>query len=63
MTRLPSFPYDLYPDVPGFKAANGASQEAAAAIAPRAPRLRGVVLAAFHEAPAGLTADEVAQGS
>ena len=61
MTRLPSFPYGLYPDVPGFKAANGASQEArAAAIAPRAPRLRGVVLAAFHEAPAGLTADEVA---
>lgn len=49
-----------YPDLPGFKAAGGASQDAAATIAPRVPRLRGIVLAAFHEAPAGLTADEVA---
>lgn len=60
MIRTPSPLPDIYPDVPGFKAANGASQEAAAAIAPRAPRLRGIVLAAFHEAPAGLTIDEAA---
>jgi hypothetical protein len=60
MIRTPSPLPDIYPDVPGFKAANGASQEAAAAIAPRVPRLRGIVLAAFHEAPAGLTADEAA---
>jgi hypothetical protein len=60
MIRTPSPLPDIYPDVPGFKVANGASQEAAAAIPPRAPRFRGIVLAAFYEAPAGLTADEVA---
>jgi hypothetical protein len=60
MTKQPSVPFDLYPNSPGFKAAGGASRDAAAAIAPRVPRLRGIVLTAFHEAPAGLTADEVA---
>jgi hypothetical protein len=50
-----------YPNAPGFKTAGGASQEAAAAVASRVPRLRGIVLAAFHDAPAGLTADEAAE--
>jgi hypothetical protein len=61
MTRQPPFPFDLYPDLPGSKVAGGASQEAAAAIACHVPRLRGIVLAAFRENPAGPTADEVAQ--
>jgi hypothetical protein len=61
MTKSPSFPFDLYPDLRGFKIAGDASQETATAIASRVPRLRGIVLAAFHEAPAGLTADEAAE--
>lgn len=60
MTSRVLFPRDVYPDAPGFKAAGGASQEAAVAVAARVSRLRGIVLMAFHEAPAGLTADEVA---
>jgi hypothetical protein len=48
-----------YPDRPGFKAA-GTSQQAAETIAPRAPRLRSLVLAAFKDAPAGMTADQAA---
>lgn len=48
-----------YPTAPGFKAA-GASQEAAAMTAPRTPRLRALVLSAFKDVPAGMTADEAA---
>jgi hypothetical protein len=39
MIRTPSPPPDIYPDAPGFKVADGASQEAAAAIAPGVPRV------------------------
>jgi hypothetical protein len=39
MIRTPSPLPDIYPDVPGFKAANGTSQEAAAGITPRVPRV------------------------
>lgn len=49
----------LYPDRPGFKA-GGPSQLAADAIAPIAKTLRDKVLAVIADAPAGLTADEIA---
>lgn len=48
-----------YPDHPGHKAA-GPSEEAANAIAPRAPRIRDAVLDVITAAPAPMTADEVA---
>lgn len=48
-----------YPDSPGFKSI-GASQDAADAIAPRAPRIRDRVLAAIAGHPDGVTADEIA---
>lgn len=48
-----------YPDSPGFKA-HGSSRDAAAAIAPRAPRIRDQVLAIIAQHPTGVTADEIA---
>jgi hypothetical protein len=49
-----------YPNRPGFKR-HGTSQQAAAAMAPRAGTLRGQALAVIGAAgPHGLTADEVA---
>ncbi|WP_398483575.1 hypothetical protein [Tardiphaga sp.] len=47
-----------YPESPGFKVA-GASQEAAEAIAPQAPRVRDRVLQCIRMLP-GMTADEIA---
>lgn len=49
----------IYPDSPGFKAP-GASEDAANAIAPRAPRIRDAVLGVIAEAAAPVTADEIA---
>ncbi|MBB5045939.1 hypothetical protein HNR60_000674 [Rhodopseudomonas rhenobacensis] len=49
----------VYPDAPGFKAL-GPSQDAAVAIAPRAPRIRAVVFEEIAKHPAGVTADEIA---
>jgi hypothetical protein len=48
-----------YPDSPGFKV-SGPSEQAAEAIAPRAPRIRDTVLEKIAGAAAPLTADEVA---
>lgn len=48
-----------YPDSPGFKS-TGPSEEAADAIAPRAPRIRDAVLEIITAAPSPMTADEVA---
>lgn len=48
-----------YPDAPGFKV-SGPSEDAAAAIAPRAPRIRDAVLEVIATAAAPVTADEVA---
>ncbi|RIK96984.1 MAG: hypothetical protein DCC74_09015 [Proteobacteria bacterium] len=49
----------IYPDAPGFKA-SGPSEDAADAIAPRAPRIRDSVLGVIANATAPVTADEVA---
>ena len=48
-----------YPDTPGFKSA-GPSEDAATAIAPRAPRIRDAVLDVIASNPAGFPADEIA---
>ncbi|MGO3931788.1 HTH domain-containing protein [Rhodopseudomonas pseudopalustris] len=48
-----------YPDSPGFKA-HGPSEDAAAKMAPRAPRIRNTVLDEIAKHPAGVTADEIA---
>jgi hypothetical protein len=48
-----------YPDRPGFKVP-GPSEQAAAAVAGMAKTLRDQVLSTIANAPAGLTADEVA---
>lgn len=49
----------VYPDSPGFKT-HGPSEDAAASIAPRAPRIRDAVLDVIATRPAGITADEIA---
>jgi hypothetical protein len=51
--------FERYPKTPGFKGPE-TSRMAAEAIAPTAAGLRAAVLAEYHKAPAGLTADEVA---
>ena len=56
MSRLP----ETYPDVPGFKAP-GPSEQAATAIRNAAKTLREQVLKTISEAPAGLSADAVAE--
>jgi hypothetical protein len=48
-----------YPDAPGFKA-SGPSEQAATAISSTAKTLRDQVLKTIAEAPAGLSADAVA---
>lgn len=48
-----------YPDVPGFKT-SGPSEDAAAAIAPRAPRIRDAVLDVIVNSRVDPTADEIA---
>jgi hypothetical protein len=55
MSRLP----DQYPDQPGFKA-SGPSEQAATAISRSARTLRDQVLKTIADAPAGLSADAVA---
>jgi transposase len=55
MSPLP----DQYPDQPGFKAP-GPSEQAAQAICSTAKKLRDQVLKIIAEAPAGLSADAVA---
>jgi hypothetical protein len=50
---------ERYPHRPGAKEAT-TSADAAAAMASRAPTLRDRALAALQRAPAGMTADEVA---
>jgi hypothetical protein len=55
MSRLP----ERYPDVAGFKAP-GPSEQAANAISGTAKTLRDQVLKTFADAPAGLSADAVA---
>jgi hypothetical protein len=56
MSRLP----EAYPDAPGFKAP-GPSEQAATAISSTAKTLRDQVLETIAKAPAGLSADAVAE--